>query len=130
MWWQRIVMMAVGGLVLVGCGRPVEQGAAAPPDAARREPRALSPWTAWHRPMPAPRGQASAPLPMPIARALDANRDGTISSDEIAKAPDALRALDKNGDGQVTRAELMPRSPRGPSPDWRRDPGMRRHPRW
>jgi hypothetical protein len=54
--------------------------------------------------------------PSPIIAALDLNRDGVISADEIAKAPESLKKLDKNGDGQLTRDELRPpgRSPGGP----------------
>jgi hypothetical protein len=47
--------------------------------------------------------------------ALDADKDGTLSAEEIAKAPEALKTLDKNGDGKLAREELgPPRPPRGP----------------
>ena len=45
---------------------------------------------------------------MPLMTALDANSDGVISSDEIEKAPAALKTLDKNSDGQLTADELQP----------------------
>lgn len=45
---------------------------------------------------------------MPLMAALDANSDGVISSDEIEKAPAALKTLDKNSDGQLTADELRP----------------------
>lgn len=45
---------------------------------------------------------------MPAQAALDANSDGIISADEIAKSPAALRKLDKNGDGNLTEDELRP----------------------
>jgi Ca2+-binding EF-hand superfamily protein len=38
--------------------------------------------------------------------ALDANQDGALSADEIAKAPAALLTLDRNQDGQLTSDEL------------------------
>ncbi len=50
------------------------------------------------------------PLPA-IVRALDANHDGVIDSNEIANASAALKTLDKNGDGKLTPDEFM-----GPRP--------------
>ena len=54
------------------------------------------------------RHEAGRRPPPPIIAALDLNRDGVISADEIAKAPESLKKLDKNGDGQLTRDELRP----------------------
>jgi hypothetical protein len=42
----------------------------------------------------------------PVIAALDANRDGVISKEEIDNAPEALRALDRNGDGKPTADEF------------------------
>ena len=57
-------------------------------------------------------------LPLPaVVRALDANHDGIVDSNEIANASAALKTLDKNGDGQLTVRELM-----GPPP--KRHDGM------
>lgn len=53
------------------------------------------------------------PGPPPVVAALDANSDGTISSEEIDAASGALKKLDKNGDGKLTREELMPPPPGG-----------------
>lgn len=55
-----------------------------------------------------PRGGAFEPPRMPLMTALDANGDGAISADEIAKASEALKKLDKNNDGKLTRDELRP----------------------
>ena len=44
----------------------------------------------------------------PLIIALDANRDGEISAEEIENATAALKKLDKNGDGKLTRDELRP----------------------
>ena len=46
--------------------------------------------------------------PSPIIKALDADRDGVISSDEIDNAVAVLKTLDKNRDGKLTRDELRP----------------------
>ena len=43
-----------------------------------------------------------------VANVLDANRDRTLSAEEIAAAPAALKKLDRNSDGQLTREELGP----------------------
>lgn len=53
----------------------------------------------------------------PIFRALDADRDGKLSADEIAGAENALKSLDKDGDGEITREEV---AARGARPEGRR----------
>lgn len=45
----------------------------------------------------------------PIMAAIDSNKDGEISADELAAASSELRKLDKNGDGKLGREEIMPR---------------------
>ena len=49
----------------------------------------------------------------PLTAALDTNRDGTISPDEIAAAPEALKKLDADGDGRLTVDEVRPAFGRG-----------------
>jgi len=46
--------------------------------------------------------------PPPLIVALDADKDGEISAEEIANAATALKTLDKNGDGKLTRDEIRP----------------------
>lgn len=45
---------------------------------------------------------------LPVLAALDADKDGKISSKEIDNAAAALRTLDKNGDGNLTEDEVRP----------------------
>lgn len=58
----------------------------------------------------------------PIAAALDTDKDGILSAEEIAAAPTTLKTLDKNGDGVLTPDELRPagfggeRGPEGERP--------------
>lgn len=54
--------------------------------------------------------------PMPVIEALDADRDGQLSAEEIAAASQALKKLDKDGDGKLSAEELRPRGfgPGGP----------------
>ena len=55
----------------------------------------------------------------PVLAALDTNKDGVISAEEIANAPAALKKLDKNGDGKITEDEVRParrEGERGPAP--------------
>ena len=60
---------------------------------------------------------------MPVLVALDADKDGKISSEEIANASAALKTLDKNDDGALTLEELRPpRPPRGEEPRGKRPP--------
>ena len=62
-----------------------------------------------------PMGPAMLMQRLPLMMALDTNRDGTISADEIEKASESLRKLDKNGDGKLSAEELRPEFPgRGP----------------
>lgn len=67
----------------------------------------------------------------PLQDALDANRDGEISAEEIDNAAAALRKLDKNKDGKLVMRELMPQGmgpggPGGPM-DRRNQGGTRRN---
>jgi len=53
----------------------------------------------------------------PLIAALDANKDGSLGSEELAGAPAALLKLDKNNDGQLTVEEFqMARGARGGRP--------------
>jgi Ca2+-binding EF-hand superfamily protein len=45
----------------------------------------------------------------PIMAAIDSNRDGEISAEELAASSSELRKLDKDGDGKLSRQEIMPR---------------------
>ncbi|MCW1922557.1 hypothetical protein OKA05_08320 [Luteolibacter arcticus] len=56
-----------------------------------------------------PRG----PVP-PLLAALDKDRNGELSTEEIEAAPEALAKLDKNDDGELTPRELHPRPPHPP----------------
>jgi Ca2+-binding EF-hand superfamily protein len=83
-----------------------EEFAAALQDPLRRpadEPR---------RPEPGPGGRPGfrpmAGASSAILAALDADRDGELSADEIAKASESLKKLDRNGDGNITPRELAP----------------------
>lgn len=65
---------------------------------------------------PPPQGQGGPrngqrPPPPQLLIALDADKDGVISADEIANATAALKTLDKNGDGELTREEFGPPPP-------------------
>lgn len=56
--------------------------------------------------------------PRYVVQALDLDKDGALSAQEIASAPGSLRALDRNGDGELTPDELEPpRSDAGASAD-------------
>jgi Ca2+-binding EF-hand superfamily protein len=64
-------------------------------------------------PQGGPRGHMPPP-PSPIVRALDVDRNGVISAEELANAATALAGLDKNGDGALDRIELRPLPPPNP----------------
>jgi len=49
-----------------------------------------------------------------ISQALDADRNGELSAEEIENAPQILQTLDRNKDGQLTPDEIRPRFPVAP----------------
>lgn len=51
---------------------------------------------------------------LPVLSAIDSDRDGKISEQEMKNAPQALQKLDSDGDGQLSGAELAPRRPESP----------------
>jgi hypothetical protein len=69
--------------------------------------------------------------PPPLLFILDTDKDGVLSTEEIAAAPDALAKLDKDGDGQIAGDELRPPAggPGGPqrpqAPDGQKGRGGR-----
>jgi hypothetical protein len=91
---KRVISLLVAGLALGGAVMANAQENSGPRNAPADG----------HCPPPPHHGD-------PLMRALDTNKDGVISADEIAAAPTALRALDKNNDGQVTLDELLPPRP-------------------
>jgi len=76
------------------------------------------------RPRPAPQGGAPRGImeggpegpPPPLMEALDLDKDGVLSTEEIGKAMESVKALDKNGDGKLTPEEYRPAFPAGPPP--------------
>ncbi len=65
---------------------------------------------------------AHGPVP-PVIAALDTDRDGTISAEEMQEATESLKQLDKNDDAEISPEELRPQ---GPPP---RDGNRRRGPK-
>jgi len=63
-----------------------------------------------------PPGGGRGPRPNPLAEALDRNRDGDISAEELKEAAASLQTLDSNKDGVISREEMRPpgRPPGGP----------------
>lgn len=77
-----------------------------------------------------PRGGFGGPRPpSTFMRLVDANGDGRLSKDELAKAADKFAELDENGDGQLDPRELFGAPPGGfgggpfGNPDMRRPGG-------
>jgi hypothetical protein len=53
-------------------------------------------------------GRQFTPPSNPLFDALDANKDGEISAEELSGAVAALKKLDKDGDGKLSREETRP----------------------
>ena len=51
--------------------------------------------------------------PNPIMEAIDKNKDGALTADELKNASKALAALDKNKDGKIDQEEMRPQFDRG-----------------
>lgn len=72
-------------------------------------------WVVAQPPGGGPEGKKGGPggmlPPHPLMEALDLDKDGKLSAEEIKKAPQSLLKLDKNGDGELTRDELRPNRP-------------------
>ena len=65
----------------------------------------------------------------PLMIALDTDKDGVLSAEEIAAASENLKKLDKNGDGKIDRMELSPPRPQGKQGDNARGPQDGKGPR-
>ena len=55
------------------------------------------------------------PPPHPVEEAIDRNRDGELSRDELKNVTQALTALDRNKNGQIDPEELRPQFESGPT---------------
>jgi Ca2+-binding EF-hand superfamily protein len=81
-------------------GAPEGRRPDGPPPAGERDRR------------PEGRGMPGGPPgPPPFIAAIDTNRDGEFSKEEIEGASKALLALDKNNDGKLSREEIFPGGP-------------------
>ena len=58
-----------------------------------------------------PMGPGGFPI-NPLIEALDLDKDGKISAEELKQASESLKKLDKNKDGELTLEEMMPKGMR------------------
>jgi hypothetical protein len=58
-------------------------------------------------------GQGGFRPPNPVMEAIDKNKDGTLSTEELKNAAKALATLDKNKDGKIDQEEMRPQFNRG-----------------
>lgn len=65
-------------------------------------------------PQDKPPGDHPKPPPPPLWVALDADKDGEISAEEIQNAADALAKADANGDGKISKDEAFVKPPKPP----------------
>lgn len=62
-------------------------------------------------PPPGPPPGHRPPPPPAVIVVLDADKNGELSAEEIAKAVEALKTLDKDGDGKLSHEEMCPPPP-------------------
>ncbi len=103
-----------------------QEGAEGPPPDGQEVPEAKDAPPPPEDEKPAERPPHRHPAP-PLMAALDTDRDGTISSDELEAAPESLKTLDENGDGELSEDELRPAPPEGPPPHGERPHGPPPH---
>lgn len=71
-------------------------------------------------------GRSGFRPPNPVMEAIDRNKDGALSAEELKNAAKALAALDKNKDGKIDRAEMRPQFDRSQGGQGDRTGGFRR----
>ncbi len=71
-------------------------------------------------------GRSGFRPPNPVMEAIDKNKDGALSADELKNAAKALAALDKNKDGKIDREEMRPQFDRSQGGQGDRPGGFRR----
>lgn len=71
-------------------------------------------------------GRQSMMQRLPVMAALDSDKDGKISQEEIANASSSLLALDKDGNGKLDSAEMQPEGGFGGGRGQRGDTGGRK----
>jgi hypothetical protein len=111
---NRYTFLLLAGVLAVGIGATLvaDEDSAKPAAGAPDRP----PPRDGDYPPPPPGDRPLPPPHHPLESALDADDDGEISADEIAKASDALKKLDRNGDGKLTGREYRPPHPPGMGP--------------
>jgi hypothetical protein len=85
---------------------------------------ALTIWAQSPEPKDKPEGPHPKPPVHPVWTALDTDKDGELSAEEIEAAAEALAKLDANEDGKITRDEVKPPAP----PEDQLAPKMKRPP--
>lgn len=65
-------------------------------------------------PQDKPPGDHPKPPPPPLMAALDTDKDGEISAEEIENAADSLAKADTNGDGKISKEEVFVKPPMPP----------------
>ncbi len=103
-----------------------QEGAEGPPSDDQGVPEAKDAPSPQEDEKPAERPPHRQPPP-PLMAALDTDRDGTITSNELEAAPESLKALDENGDGELREDEFRPALPEGAPPQGERPHGPPPH---
>ncbi|MEZ6054984.1 MAG: hypothetical protein R3C02_27025, partial [Planctomycetaceae bacterium] len=142
-------VMTLTAAVLAVMLMAISEVSAEPDDGPPEPPRAERPERGPRGPEDGPPRRGFRPPPNPFMTALDTDKDGEISAEELENAVAALKTLDGNSDGKLSHDEVRPkpgdrgpggpfggaggfdgprfggRGPRGPRPDGPRPEGPR-----
>lgn len=72
---------------------------------------ACAAWAQSPEPKDKPEGPPPKPPVHPLWAALDTDKDGEISAEEIEKAAESIAKVDANNDGKITHDEVKPPRP-------------------
>jgi len=127
-----MVTLTLGACLMLGAGIVLAQPAEGPACPGAKAQQKQEPANAQRpqrpeRPAEAGQGRHMRRPPMfaGVMIALDTNRDGELSAEEIKAATENLKKLDKNEDGKIDRIEMRPPRPKGKRGDQENRPSRR-----
>lgn len=125
---MRRFWLPVSGVIALGIGvtvaaQPPQGDEGLPPEGPRPEEGRRSGEQDGPRGGERDPGPSGRPMGNPIVAAIDTDKNGELSAEEIQAAAAALLTLDRNSDGKLTQDELRPQGGPGNGPQGPGGPG-------